>query len=155
MKKVKSTPIPKGAQLASSVLESHNLKKTPIRLSVLNIFLSSEFALNQNKLESFLGTEFDRVTLYRTLKSFEQEGIIHRVVGLDGSSLYALCQVGDCDAEHKHDNHLHFFCAICRNTFCLSEVTLEKIKFPLGFSANSFSMTAEGKCRQCTLKSGN
>ena len=58
---------------------------------------------------------FDRVTLYRTIKQFEEKGLIHEVIDTKGQAKYALC-VTECTTHEHHDDHLHFHCSQCDRT---------------------------------------
>ncbi|GIV38828.1 MAG: hypothetical protein KatS3mg033_0628 [Thermonema sp.] len=73
------------------ILASRRLRRTAAREQVLLCFLSSDFALSQHDLEEALPS-FDRVTLYRTLKTFTEEGIVHKIPDDSGIPRYALCQ---------------------------------------------------------------
>jgi hypothetical protein len=74
---------------------------------------------------------FDRVTVYRTLQTFVEKGIIHQIPTTDNSILYALCR-HNCEQGHHHDNHVHFICTNCDKTFCLDDVTVPDEKLPPG-----------------------
>ena len=87
------------------ILDKQELRKTPARQSVLGFFLKQTFAIGHSTLEKELST-FDRVTLYRTLASFEEKGIIHKILDDSGVVKYALCS--SCDSHHHHDEHVHF-----------------------------------------------
>lgn len=132
---------------AVNMLKQHHLKVTTFRSQVISLFLNSPFALPIHELETKL-EDPDRITLYRTLKSFEDKGILHKIN--DGSSTvkYALC-IDDC-TEHAHiDEHVHFHCNKCDNTFCLEHVTIPHIKLPSGYVFAQADMTIKGICNNC------
>ncbi|SUJ22557.1 Uncharacterised protein [Sphingobacterium spiritivorum] len=54
----------------TSLLRSNKLKVTQPRLRVLEIVSAKNSAISQPDLEKILGTEIDRVTLYRILANF-------------------------------------------------------------------------------------
>jgi len=60
---------------AENILKSNGLRKTHIRLEMLQIFMGSNHALSVNDLEKNLKASHDRVTIYRALNSFEENGI--------------------------------------------------------------------------------
>ena len=95
-----------GMNQMSSILTKHDLRKTPIRIKVLEVFLQKNEALSHAELEREL-EETDRVTLYRTLKKFEESGIIHKAIDGTDTARYALCH-GACEHHHHEDNHAHF-----------------------------------------------
>ncbi|HEY0056223.1 MAG TPA: transcriptional repressor [Pedobacter sp.] len=137
-------------QRFEQLLEKNNLKKTQPRLSVLKVFSSRETAISQPDLEEILGSEIDRVTLYRVLKSFEEKGIIHKILDLNGTANYATCD--DSCTEHKHDDkHVHFNCSTCSNVYCL-DINIAPITMPKGFVANEVNLIVYGVCDACNKK---
>ena len=85
------------------LLNSFQLKKTPIRVSVVEYFLSKPHALSQNDLEQNLPEPLDRITLYRTLRTFEDKGVLHKIIDNQGITKYALCSEHCHHAHHKHN----------------------------------------------------
>ncbi len=132
-----------------SILSNHKLRNTEIRREMLAVFLESDCALSHHDIEKKLDSKHDRVTLYRTLKSFEEKGIIHRIANHTDTIEYALCK-DDCRDHHKHsDNHAHFNCEICSKTFCLDDVGIPDLKIPKDFNANDFQLLVTGICDKC------
>ncbi|MBE7175390.1 MAG: transcriptional repressor [Mucilaginibacter polytrichastri] len=130
-----------------SLLQKNDLKRTSARLKVLHFFEESDHALSQPDLEQQLGEEIDRVTLYRILSIFEEKGIVHKVIDPNGTGKYALCR--DCSAHHHHDEHLHFNCSVCHNTYCLENIHVPHIQLPEGFAASDIVLSASGICAKC------
>ena len=131
----------------SKVLKSHGLKKTRIRLDVLNELYVHKHALSHSDLENKMNG-YDRVTLYRTLNSFEESGVIHKITDNTGIAKYALCE--DCTSDNHQDNHVHFFCLKCHRTYCLDNVDIPNIKVPKNYVVSSRSFTLSGICDCCT-----
>ena len=90
----------------SQFLQKHHLKVTGPRLSVLSILASLGVATSQPNLEEILKQEVDRGTLYRTLKTFADKGIIHKVFDTHGTATYALCS-GSCTEHQHYDEHYY------------------------------------------------
>lgn len=135
------------ASSAANILQKHKLRITPIRKNVIDVFLNSGCALSSADIENQL-MDSDRITLYRTLKSFEDKGIIHRAI--DGTLVqkYALCE-SQCDEHHHHDEHIHFRCRVCENTFCVDNVSVPQVQLPEGFSIQQMDMVISGTCKKC------
>ncbi|MEM9547025.1 MAG: transcriptional repressor [Bacteroidota bacterium] len=133
---------------ALDLLKKNNLRATPIRKQLLRLFLTSNNALSNQDIEKHL-SEVDRVTLYRTLKSFQEKGIIHRAFDGTGISKYASCSEL-CDAHEHHDEHLHFHCVECENTFCIDETPIPKLKMPEGFKSFKTKIVVDGVCQNCS-----
>jgi Fur family transcriptional regulator, ferric uptake regulator len=130
------------------ILKKNQLSVTYSRKKILELFLNSAGALAHADIEKNTGEIFDRVTIYRTLQSFVDKGIIHNIPTSDNSILYALCRQ-DCEAGHHHDNHVHFICDECSKTICLDEVTIPEIKLPKGFKPKHTEMVVNGVCGDC------
>lgn len=133
---------------AEEMLKSRGLRKTSARKEVLDLFLQEAKALSKQDIEAELGA-MDRITLYRTLKSFEDKGLIHEALDGTNYTKYALCEEECTDEEHQH-NHAHFHCEKCGITFCVDEVIIPKVNTPKGLEINSVEMVLKGLCRQCS-----
>ena len=130
------------------ILKKNRLSITDSRARILELFLSQSGALAHGDIEKRTGERFDRVTVYRTLNSFLNKGIIHTIPTADNSIRYALCKE-NCEEGHHHDNHVHFVCDGCGNTICLDEVTIPQIQLPKGFRPKQVEMVVSGKCDAC------
>lgn len=133
---------------ADKILKENRLSLTGSRRSVLQLFLSNRSALDHAQIEKGTSEQFDRVTIYRTLQSFLEKGIIHSIPTKDNSTLYALCRE-DCGQGHHHDNHVHFLCSQCAITTCLDEVLIPEVRLPQGFKPLDAQMTVTGICKRC------
>lgn len=131
----------------SDILKHHGMRSTAIRKDVLNVLSDEGRALSHSDVESALA-KVDRVTLYRTLDSFEDKGIIHQVHSDDGIRRYALC-AGSCSEDHHHDNHVHFKCTKCEQITCLDQIKIPTITLPKGFAVNRGDLLLTGTCAGC------
>lgn len=130
------------------ILKKNHLSVTDSRQKIMQLFLNSDGALAHADIEKKTGESFDRVTVYRTLQSFVEKGIIHLIPTRDNSIKYALCK-DDCVAGHHHDNHVHFICDECNKTICLDDVTVPQVKLPKGFTPQHAEMVVNGICEDC------
>jgi len=130
------------------ILKKNQLSVTASREKILQLFLDQSGALTHGDIERKAGEKFDRVTVYRTLQTFVEKGIIHTIPTVDNSIRYALCK-DDCEAGHHHDQHIHFVCSRCKNTFCLDDIVTPDIKLPQGYSASKIEVVVDGICKEC------
>ncbi len=130
------------------ILKRNGLSVTESRKSILALFLKREGALAHADIEKNTNESFDRVTVYRTLQTFVEKGIIHNIPTTDNSILYALCK-DNCEEGHHHDNHVHFICTDCEKTICLEDVTVPIVKLPKGFKPHHAAMIVKGICDDC------
>lgn len=131
-----------------NMLKRNNLSITDSRKKILQLFLEQTGALAHGDIEKRAGEKFDRVTVYRTLQTFVDKGIIHTIPTADNSIRYALCK-DECSEGHHHDHHIHFVCSNCNNTYCLDDVVTPEIKLPKGYSAEHVEVVVEGVCKNC------
>ena len=132
----------------TDTLKKHQLSITDSRKKILSFFLETGSALAHADIEQKSSTEFDRVTIYRTLQTFVEKGIIHTIPTADNAILYALCK-DDCKAGHHHDDHVHFICDECNSTYCLDHVSIPKVKLPKGFTPIQTNLVVSGVCNKC------
>src|SRR5437763_14736778 len=124
------------------------LSSTESRRKILSLFLNEGDALTHGDIKKRVGETFDRVTIYRTLQTFEEKGIIHSIPTADNSILYALCK--ECEEGHHHDDHVHFICTNCEKTICLDDVVSPKIDLPEGYVAESVQVVSKGIFKECS-----
>ena len=129
------------------LLNQADLRITQVRKDVLTCFLENNHALSSTDIEESMGTALDRITLYRTLKSFEEKGLIHSIVDPNNALKYAMCEA-TCTEHHHHDEHIHFHCTSCGNTFCIEE-TIPPVHLPNGYRISNASMIVNGLCSNC------
>lgn len=130
-----------------ALLKRHELRITPVRKECLRVLLNSRSALPHGDIEAAL-KDVDRITLYRTLRTFEDHGIIHHAVDADGQKKYALCSE-QCNEHEHNDHHLHFHCQECGTTSCLDTPVPEGLHLPNGYEIESFQFNVIGKCPDC------
>ena len=130
-----------------SILKKNLLSVTASRRKILELFLQSTGALAHADIEKKTDEGFDRVTIYRTLQSFLNKGILHSIPSADNAVRYALCK--ECTEEMHHDDHIHFLCKTCGNTTCLDDVQVPLVNLPRGFTGERIEMVVSGTCRNC------
>lgn len=130
------------------LLKKNKLSVTGSRKQILDLFLAANGALAHADIEEKTEGAFDRVTVYRTLQTFVEKGIIHQIPTTDNTVLYALCK-HDCEEGHHHDNHVHFVCNNCQKTICLDDVMVPVVKLPQGFVPTESALVVNGTCKEC------
>jgi Fur family ferric uptake transcriptional regulator len=103
--------------------------------------------LSHGDIEKEIANSLDRVTVYRTLKTFLDKGLIHKVLDDEGSLKYALCKEACNTVEHHHD-HVHFKCTNCGQTICLN-LDVPPLKLPKGYTATETNLLVQGVCEKC------
>ncbi len=138
--------------VVENLLTEGRLRVTQPRKLIMQVLAGSEAAVSQADIEKALESQVDRVTVYRTLKSFEEAGIIHKISDTDSVTKYALC-LDDCHkgGAHSH-NHAHFHCNACGNTTCLNSVRIEVPDLPKGYQVSETNLIVSGLCTACLAK---
>lgn len=127
-------------------LKGKGIKPTAMRLLVLKILNEQKNAISLIELENTFD-QADKSTLFRTLKTFEKNKLIHHIDDGSGSVKYAICEE-NCDNEHI-DKHIHFVCDKCKRTFCIDEIELPPVTMPNNFILRDIQLLAKGVCDEC------
>lgn len=126
-----------------------NVRPTAMRLLVLEALYNRKSAISLSDLEIVLGKS-DRVTLFRTLKTFQGNGLVHSIDDGTGSPKYALCEDG-CECIIERDLHIHFHCRVCGETYCLPKYKIPEINLPTNFNGEEANLVVKGVCGNCRI----
>ncbi|MFD1551097.1 hypothetical protein DNU06_04135 [Putridiphycobacter roseus] len=129
-----------------NLLTKKNIRVTDFRTSVLEIFLKYKNAISITVIEENL-EKYDRITLYRTIKTFLKKGLIHEINVAGESTKLALCGQECMPDNHQH-NHLHFHCNQCLNVYCLPIPDPHKVELK-NFKIDEYEIIASGTCNNC------
>jgi Fur family ferric uptake transcriptional regulator len=130
------------------LLESKKIRVTAMRLLIYKFLAEREVAVTLSDIENAF-EKVDRTTLYRTIKTFEENIIVHQIDDGTGITKYALCEQG-CKCDIKNDLHLHFHCNNCNETICLTEHKIPQIIVPVGFVSENVNLVVKGICNKCS-----
>ncbi|UOQ70207.1 Fur family transcriptional regulator [Hymenobacter cellulosilyticus] len=143
---ISSAPSTVGATSVEFVrltLHRHTLRSTAIRQAVLTMLLESSYALSGSEIEKQIVPCTDRITLYRTLRIFEEKGLVHRVIDHCDIVRYAASSPAPAPA------HVHFKCTTCRRLYCLHEVIVPPVELPALYHTSSSDYLLSGVCATC------
>ena len=129
------------------ILKKNNVKPTAMRLLVLQFLLNKKSAISLTDVEDYF-VKSDRTTLYRTLKTFVESELTHKIDDGTGITKYALCEE-NCHCEINTDLHLHFHCKLCNETSCLTDHKIPNISLPKNFIAEDVNLVVKGICDKC------
>ena len=136
------------------ILQQKSVRITPMRQLLLEYFLNENNIVGLTELEKAF-PRADRITIYRTLKTFAEKGIVHEVGNGTSEMKYALCKPRlpggrEHCTELKHiDRHPHFHCSKCREMNCLESVFIPAVDLPEGYFAEEINMVIKGICKKC------
>lgn len=130
-----------------NILIQRKIRPTAMRLLICQFMEKQQAAVSL----SDIGAAFEkseRTTLFRSLKTFEEKGMVHKIDDGSGIAKYALCEV-NCTCDLETDLHLHFHCTKCDETVCLTEYKLPKISLPKNYKAEDANLVVKGICDKC------
>jgi Fur family transcriptional regulator, ferric uptake regulator len=128
----------------SERLAQAGLRRTQLRITVLQALAAKSHALSHNDIVQAIDGPVDRVTLYRALDSFVEAGLVTRQIGADRISRFML------GALAEHDGHSHFTCERCGAVYCMPEVPPPPTHLPTGFELHGAQLHYSGDCASCT-----
>ncbi len=122
------------------------IRNTKSKTEILSLINASEVALSHAEIQAALNGLCDRVTIYRVLDRLSEEGVVHKIVNVDGVVKYAMCH--NCETKHKH-NHVHFSCENCKKVVCIENV-VPQIQLPEKFVIHDYNFVVNGICDNCS-----
>ncbi len=130
---------------AKELLKLRGLKQTSSRLQILSAIKEYNAAIPYSELQDTVIA--DRSTLYRTLNTLIDEGLIHKAKTEPNDTYYAMCG-HECSSNSHSHQHLHFQCTICKRVTC--EYLQDEIKIRLpNHQISSVEINAQGVCKLC------
>lgn len=133
--------------VSTKLLKAGNLKITPIRLAVLEIIRKLKTPASAQEIQTASPSPLDYVSVYRTLKSFAEAGLV-RVVDLrHGHTDYEL-------VDQSSDHH-HLVCTICGKIEEFDACLVDQIakvalkQCPAFAQVTDHSLELFGVCRGC------
>lgn len=121
---------------------------TGARNSILELILDSKSPISANDLHKQLNqsSNIDLATVYRTLKMFDEKGII-RTIRVDGETAYY-----EKSCEHN-PLHAHFHCEVCGTIECLDPFGFDEssafLRMARGKQVSSVELVIKGRCSRC------
>ncbi len=132
-----------------SLLEAHGIKPTANRIVVVKALSASEHPSSMSDLERQI-VSIDKSGIFRALKLFSEQGLVHQLEDGEGGMKYELCLSHDEDEDD--DQHVHFYCERCRRIFCLHDQPVPQVSVPRGFEVRSYNYMIKGICAECRAK---
>ena len=129
-------------------LNKKGIRPTAMRLLALEVLSRQNTTISLSDLEKSF-EKSDRITLYRTLKTFQENGLVHSIDDGTGAPKYALCEDG-CECDMAKDLHVHFHCRTCNETFCLPKYKIPEVELPEKFRAEEANLVVKGVCGKCS-----
>ena len=131
---------------AREMLRAARLYCTAGRVAILKVLMKAGRPLSQEEIAARSGGKhFDKVTIYRTLKSLLGVGLVHKAFVEDRAQHFELAN--NCTERQCHP---HFTCTCCGKTTCLMGMSVPMARSPhKGFVIHRQQVRLEGLCPAC------
>ena len=130
------------------LLSDKGVKPTANRVLVMKELMHATHPVNLADLEALLGFTMDKASIFRVLELFSEKDVVHVIEDGSRSLKYELCHSG---ADHSiADQHAHFYCERCKETYCMEAAMVPMIDIPDGFTPHSINYVIKGTCPKCS-----
>lgn len=134
------------------MLRKSGYKATPPRLAILALFKASRNPMSAQEIIDALAknTSIDQATVYRTLKSLKEKGLIHQIDLRHNHAHYELTDIGE---------HHHLICLRCGRIEDVHECGVEDVEKNIIRTTKHFAeikthtLEFYGICKACVKKS--
>lgn len=128
-----------------TILREHGLKATPSRLAIFSFLCNQHVPLSAEAIAAKLAKkDIDLSTLYRTLNSFSEVGLVKKEVGAGKENLYSLVSEEECH---------YLVCLKCHNRIklegCPYHEVNETIQRQTGYRILDHNTEIYGICPDC------
>ncbi|MEN6575701.1 MAG: transcriptional repressor [Phycisphaerales bacterium] len=131
---------------ARHMVKEARLYCTEARVAILKVLMAAAGPLSQDQISGQVESRsLNKVTVYRTLESLAEAGLVHRAFMEDRAWHFEL-------ADHctEHQCHPHFTCTRCGVTQCMTDISLPMAVIPRkGFVISRQQVRLEGLCPAC------
>jgi len=131
--------------IIQELLIENSLQQTECRINVLELLINSETALSEEDIMQKIDRKFNKTSIYRTLNTFKEKGIIHRIITDLNISKYSISK------KNMTENHIHFECKKCNSVYCFAEYGINKLTIPEGFENKDSNILIKGICKKCNF----
>lgn len=130
-------------------LENRGIKPTVNRVLVMKAITKYNDTFTLRDIEDKIDT-LDKSSVFRVLRLFSENHIVHEIDDGTGSVKYELCR---SKREDKcNDSHVHFYCKNCHRTLCMHNIPTPDINLPYGFISSNINYVIKGVCASCNSK---
>lgn len=132
---------------AEDLMAGKGVKPTANRILILRELMKASRPVSLADLEAAMDYSMDKASIFRVLELFTAKDVVHAIEDGSRSLKYELCHSG---GEHSiSDQHAHFYCERCQQTYCFEDAHIPAIDIPDGFLPHSVNYMIKGICPKC------
>ena len=146
---LKKLPKIMDSRKSEEMLVARGIKPTANRIVVLKALAAAERPMSLSELEGKI-LSIDKSGIFRALAVFKENHLVHVLEDGGDGVRYELCR--STSSHVDDDQHAHFFCEMCRQTFCLDGIAVPMVELPGGYHARSVNYMVKGVCPACAAK---
>lgn len=133
-------------QIDRMLLDS-GIRIKAVRRIILSSLISFGRPVSHSQLKQVEPVKtYDRVTIYRTLRTLQKGGLVHAVRGTDGITRFCAHPPA---ARGCPGNHPHFVCEHCGRMVCLIDQRMPRVKVPEKYTVEGKQFLVFGLCEGC------
>lgn len=114
-------------------------------MGILDLMITSGHALSENEIREKLEQNYDRTTFYRSFKTLNERGIIHKIVIDSQVVKYELSS-----SISNKGQHAHFYCNVCDTVQCIEVAEIPDVMVPKDFKTYEVELMVKGQCDKCS-----
>lgn len=129
-------------QTAVNLIIETGIKKTSLRIQVLETLMSTKRSFSFNELYQYFNKQQNRSTFYRMLQCFEQKNIVQKIIDSDGIVRYFFREInGIIEPLFRCDN-----CGKVIHVTAIPDAYIDKLE---GLEIKCAMIQAPGLCKDC------
>lgn len=130
---------------AIEIIKKNGQRITEQRVALLTLLMASPKACSQAEIEEKLSYLMDRATMYRSLNTFIDLGVISKLRDHKGHPMYIFNK-----ENHSENNlHPHLKCKECDSIECLPAFPSDYVNSLEQYNIKDLQIVMEGVCSNC------
>jgi Fur family transcriptional regulator, ferric uptake regulator len=140
------------------LLSDKSIEITNARVDILYIlFRSDKKLVSLQEIVKLQSEKFDRTTIYRTLLTLCNFGLVYKIIDTDNKPFYGIVKRLNAYSNQMtiySKDCYHFKCRSCKSIVCLVDSSTD-FHLPEGFIKTGANLLLTGYCAKCSKQKRN